>query len=479
MYLERSTAIQQKQSLTVSNNLIQSLKILQFRNDELSAFLEDQAERNPFLQVTHPLASPTPTDHGTSHATREDATARTANLEQTDRGRPNLPGRDGPAPRTVDPDQLIAATCCAQTSLREHLHRQIVIAFDDPVERGIARDLADNIDPDGYLRTDLDLLADTLGTDEDQVERVLRVVQGLDPAGIGARDLAECLRLQLIDRGLMTPPMEQMLQNLPLLARFDIARLAAVTRTCPETVIGMARTIKSLDPKPGLRFDPEPIMPALPDVLIGSDADGQVGVELNTDMLPRVLVDREYSSRIRTGAASEEDRRFVSDCLGSAGFLTRCLDQRAQTLLKVATEIAARQSAFLRHGRQHLRPLSLRDVAEATGLHESTVCRAVANKYAMTPFGMFELKFFFSNAVGGTSADEDHSAETVRLRIRKLIDSEGVDTVLCDGQIVDALKEAGIHVARRTVAKYRDMLRITSSLQRRRAKRALLEHGCA
>ena len=241
----------------------------------------------------------------------------------------------------------------------------------------------------------------------------------------------------------------------------------------------MTRIIKSLDPKPGHRFDVDPVLPALPDVLMSCAGDGEIRIELNTALLPRVLVDRQYIAAVKSRKLDDDDRRFVADCISGAGFLVRCLDQRARTLLTVATEIARRQADFVRLGRAHLKPLSMKDVADATGFHESTVWRAIANKYVLTGHGMFELRYCFSNAVAGTDDAVDHSSETVRCRIQKLVEAETADTVLCDDEIVDALKDAGIDVARRTVAKYRGMLRIPSSLQRRRQKRAQMQLQCA
>ncbi len=482
MYLDRSTAIQQKQTLTVSNSLIQSLRILQFRHDELNAYIEDQAERNPFIKLKQPMAPAQASDSKVLSQTAvatSDAMGRSSapSFDQPWKSAPS--GAGGAVRSFIDPDQAIEATCSAEITLREHLHRQIGFSFREAPDHAIAVEIVENIDPDGYMRTDLDLLAEMLGTSKEHVEQVLQVVQGFDPAGVGARSLAECLRLQLADRDELSAPMERLLDNLPLLATYDIPKLALVTRTDPNNVIAMVRRIKSLNPKPGNNFDNDPVMPALPDVLIQYGADGGIRVELNSDLLPRVLVDRQYLSQIKRVSTNDEDRRFVADCMTSANFLARSLDQRAKTLLKIATEIASHQAAFLRYGPQHLRPLSMKEVADVTGYHESTVSRATANKFVMTSHGMFELKFLFSNAIAGTRSDVDHSAETVRHQIRNLIDSETAETVLCDNQIVAALKDAGIDVARRTVAKYRDMLRIPSSRQRRRQKRAQMEFQCA
>lgn len=477
MFLERSISLQQKQALNVSSNLIQSLCILQLRHDELHAFLKEQAERNPLIEISLPLVDapgparadtftaplPRQAEAGERRSPKQSLPHSSSSMSMTGRGSYQV----GQAAADYDPFQHIAG---AAMTLREYMHEQITLSFHDATERRIAFGIADSLDPDGYLRTDTEWLAEILNTDEPRLLAVLDQVQKLEPAGVGARNLRECLCLQLANDGRLCESLEKILSNIELLARYDIARLATVTGTSQAEVLQMIKIIRSLDPKPGSRFDHEPVFPALPDVHVHCSADDKIAVELNTQLFPRVLIDRQYYSEISTRKGSEHEKRFVIDCMNDATFLVKCLDQRAATLLKVATEIASQQAAFFRHGPEHLKPLMMKDIAKATGYHESTVCRSIANKFMMTAHGMFEMKYFFSTAIAGTEGSQDHSAETVRQKIRQLVECESPETVLRDDDLVGELEKSGIKVARRTVAKYREAMRIPSSLHRRREK---------
>ncbi len=447
MNVRLSIGLQGRQSIAIAPQVIQSIRLLQFGHDELQDFLAEQAERNPLIAVT--------TD-------RPKEAARPAPAP-TGGGRREAAG-EGEGERSFED------YCAAQVSLREHLHDQAGMTFRDPVERLIAVELIEAIDADGYLRRDLDEIADRLGTAEARVEAVLARVQGFDPVGVAARDLAECLALQLRERNRLDPAMAAMLTRLDLLASYDLRQLTRVCGVDMEDIGAMAREIRSLDPRPGRRFDCDPVLPALPDILVTSGPDGSHAVELNPALLPRVLINRQYYATITANRLGAQDKRFVMDCMASARWLARNLDQRARTILKVATEIVARQADFFRHGVDHMRPLSLRDVAEVVGIHESTVCRAISNKFMLTDRGLFELKYFFSNSIAATDGGDSHCSETVRHRIAALVALEEADTVLSDDAIAAELRKAGIDIARRTIAKYRDMLNIPSSLRRRRQK---------
>ena len=333
---------------------------------------------------------------------------------------------------------------------------------------------SNHLDEAGYLRVDLDTAARELGCATAQVERVLARVQEFDPPGVFARDLAECLALQLRDRDRLDPAMQRLLEHLPLLAARNVAALMQVCQVDAEDLAEMIAEIRSLDPRPGHSFDAPPPQPVIPDILMVPQPQGGWIVELNPETMPRVLVNTRYYARVRSGVRSQAEREYLSERFQAANWLIKSLHQRALTIIKVAAEIVRRQEAFFFRGVQALRPLILREVADAIGMHESTVSRVTSNKFIATPRGVFELKFFFTSAIAASGGGEAHSAEAVRFRIRGLIDGEPPDDTLSDEKIVELLQQEGVEIARRTVAKYREAMRIPSSVQRRREKQMAL-----
>jgi len=263
--------------------------------------------------------------------------------------------------------------------------------------------------------------------------------------------------------------MAALLDHLDLLARRDLRGLMEVCGVDAEDLAEMIAELRRLDPKPGANHDAAPPAAVVPDVLMRREPDGGWSLELNPETLPRVLINRGFHARAMVICRDRDERQFLTDRLQSATWLVKSLEQRANTILKVAAEIVRRQDGFFRHGIAHLKPLILRDVAEKVEMHESTVSRVTANKYIATPRGVFELKFFFTTAIAGTGG-ESHSAEAVKHRIRDLIAAERPDDVLSDDALVAKLREEGVDIARRTVAKYREALRIPSSVQRKREK---------
>jgi RNA polymerase sigma-54 factor len=303
------------------------------------------------------------------------------------------------------------------------------------------------------------------------VERVLALVQGFDPPGIGARNLAECLSLQLRELDRYDPAMQALVSRLDLVARRDMAALKRICGVDEEDIVDMIAELRRLDPKPGRAFGGSPVQVLVPDVFVRSAPDGSWLVDLNPDTLPRVLMNQTYYTRVSRAARSEGDKAFVAECLQTANWLTRSLEQRARTILKVAAEIVRQQDGFFAHGVSHLRPLNLKTVADAIGMHESTVSRVTSNKSIGSARGVLEMKYFFTASIPGMAGADAHSSEAVRWRIKQLIDGEGRD-ILSDDALVQKLKVEGIDIARRTVAKYRESLRIPSSIERRREKAA-------
>jgi RNA polymerase sigma-54 factor len=372
-------------------------------------------------------------------------------------------------------DYNLEAFVSAETTLVDHLAQQLALAVADPARRMIGQYLIDLVDEAGYLAGDVALAAERLGTSPAEIEAVLAILQGFDPPGVCARNLPECLAIQLKERDRFDPAMQALVAHLDLLAKRDVAALRKHCGVSEEDLSDMIAEIRHLNPKPGLAFGSTLVQPIVPDVFVRPGPDGGFVVELNSDTLPKVLVNQIYHAEIAKTAKQEKDKTYLADCLQSATWLIRALDQRAKTILKVSTEIVRQQDAFFTHGVQHLRPLNLKTIADAIGMHESTVSRVTANKYMATSRGIFELKYFFTSAIAAADGGEAHSAEAVRHRIRQLIDAERPDQVLSDDTIVEKLREAGIDIARRTVAKYREAMRIASSVQRRREKHVVLD----
>jgi RNA polymerase sigma-54 factor len=322
--------------------------------------------------------------------------------------------------------------------------------------------------PAGRLTAEPAAIADAMAIELERVEAVRARMMRFDPVGLFARDLKECLAAQLAERDRLDPAMAALLENLDLLARRELRRLTTICGVDMDDLAEMIAEIRTLDPKPAANYESVPTQLVVPDILMRSSPDGGWLIELNPETMPRLLVNERFYARVAP-RARKEDRLFLAEHLASANWLVRSLQQRAQTILKVSAEIIRQQDGFMRLGVAHLRPLILRDIAEAVEMHESTVSRVTANKYIATPRGTFELKYFFTTAIPGTDG-ASHSAEAVRFRIRALIDAEAVEEILSDDAIVAALRNEGVDIARRTVAKYREALHIPNSVQRRREK---------
>jgi RNA polymerase sigma-54 factor len=492
--------LRQSQALVMTPQLQQAIKMLQLSNLELVDFVAAEIEQNPLLEHGEREAddaSPAPAE-ADGRLTRSDgepvalpealAEGSTAEVAgdaaehwrdaagdegdgSIDRGGDARPWQTAGGGRFDDDDlRSIDQAAARPKTLREHLVEQIGADLPDLADRAIAFHLLDQLDEAGYLRGGLDGAAERLGCAPARVEGVLARLQEFDPPGVFARDLPECLALQLRDRNRLDPAMQKLLDNLPLLAARNGAALLRLCGVDAEDLGEMVAEIKSLDPRPGHAFDPPLAQPVVPDIIMRAQPQGGWIVELNADTLPRVLVNNRYYAKISGAARSKADRDYLTDRLQAANWLIRSLHQRATTILKVAAEIVRQQDGFFRHGVQALRPLILRDIADAIGMHESTVSRVTTNKYIATPRGLFELKYFFTSSIAASRGGESHSAESVRFRIRGLIDGETCDEPLSDERIVELLQQEGVEIARRTVAKYREAMRIPSSVQRRREK---------
>jgi RNA polymerase sigma-54 factor len=479
MALSQRLDLRQSQALVMTPQLQQAIKLLQLSNLELSAFIETELEENPLLE-----RDDTPADGVAETPASEDPAVPAPDQEEVDRwresageeGEGNLDLAGDPAawrkPASAAPGggsgemPGLDQTLSRPLTLRDHLLAQLSVDIAEPVDRVIGTHLVDMTDDAGYLQGDLADVADRLDCDVARIEATLAKLQRFDPPGVFARDLAECLTLQLKDRNRFDPAMQALLANLPLLAGRDAAALMHLCSVDAEDLAEMVAELRALNPKPGLAFDTTSVQAIVPDVLVRPQGVGWA-VELNNDTLPRVLVNNRYYAEVTGAARSKAERDYLVDRYQQANWLAKALHQRATTILKVSTEIVRQQEGFFRHGVRHLRPLVLRDIAEAIGMHESTVSRVTSGKYMATPRGIYELKYFFTAAIAATGGGAALSAEAVRFRIRALIGAEA-DEVLSDDRVVEILLAEGIDIARRTVAKYREALRIPSSVQRRR-----------
>jgi RNA polymerase sigma-54 factor len=510
MALSQRLEFRQSQALVMTPQLMQAIKLLQLSSLDLAAYVEAELEKNPLLERANDDEGPSvdssgdaPESLATGERTEGDwageemETSRSSmeqglgteleNVFPDDAGgaetRASVADAEGPAAYSEwsssvagarsDGDYNPESFVSAETTLAVHLSNQLPLAIADPARRMIGQYLIDLVDEAGYLSGDLVAVAEKLGAPLAEVEAVLAIVQSFDPLGVCARNLTECLTIQLRERDRFDPAMQALVANLELLAKRDFAALRKLCGVGDEDLIDMIAEIKQLNPKPGLAFGSTMVQPIVPDVFVRPAPDGSWQVELNSDTLPKVLISQRYYAQVSKTTRNDKDKTYLADCLQTATWLVRALDQRAKTILKVSSEIVRQQDAFFVNGVQHLRPLNLKTVAEAIGMHESTVSRVTANKYMATNRGIFELKYFFTSAIASTDGGDAHSAEAVRHRIKQLIDAESGDDILSDDTLVEKLKESGIDIARRTVAKYREAMHIPSSVQRRREKRVL------
>ncbi|MCG8690022.1 MAG: RNA polymerase factor sigma-54 [Minwuiales bacterium] len=509
--------LRQSQALVMTPQLQQAIKLLQLSNLELGDYVERELERNPLLErdESGPAEGAAPEagqtepgkaadsvdtsdlvatelkikDDGASSADAEasldadyasvysedSASDAAADFAGSGGGEPPAgPYREnGGSSRFEDPDFSLENTLTEAVSLKDHLTAQIPGSLLEPVDRMIGAYLIDSIDEAGYLMEPLDHIAQRLGCETADVARTLKQIQTFDPPGVFARDLAECLALQLRELDRLDPAMQALLDNLDKVAARDVSGLMKICGVDSDDITDMVAEIKALNPKPGLAYGTETVQTVVPDVFIREDPEGGWLVELNSETLPRVLVNNRYYAKVTKESRNPEERSYLTDCLHSANWLVKSLSQRANTILRVSSEIVRQQDGFFAHGVQHLRPLNLRTIAEAIEMHESTVSRVTANKYMATPRGIFELKYFFTSAIASSDGGEAHSAEAVRHRIKELIDAERPGMVLSDDKLVELLRKEDIDIARRTVAKYREALGIPSSVQRRREKKLL------
>lgn len=488
--------LRQSQSLVMTPQLQQAIKLLALSNLEIETFIGEALDANPLLDVgaqapaAETVEAPAearvtaletsgvdrligegraaddrPLDIDTGALDRDRDTGDGAVRDETWGADLRLSGasggEEGPG---IDERAALGGT------LAEHLEAQVGAVAGDPFTEGVARYIIGQLDEAGYLPVSLSELAGDLGVDPGEMEEGLALVQALDPTGVGARSLSECIALQAREADRYDPLMAKMIDNLDLLAKGELPRLKRICGVDDEDFADMLAELRGYDPKPGLRFGGEPSGAVTPDILVTARSDGGWDIALNQATLPRLIVNRGYYVEMKGECDDKASRAWLSDKLADANWLIKALDQRQKTILKVAAELVKQQDGFFRKGVAHLRPLTLRAVAEAIGMHESTVSRVTSNKFLNCPRGTYELKYFFSSGVASADGEGGASAEAVKAAIRQLIDAEDAKAILSDDALVDLLKGKGFELARRTVAKYREAIGLGSSVQRRRQK---------
>lgn len=515
------------QALVMTPQLQQAIRLLQMNNIELTSYIEGELEQNPLLERESPnddsqdspeerassedspdawenpaealapdaagpdappdqpdLVTLAESDSGSAH---QDAAPEADHQNTFDTDEPfGSGGEDGtgsdlvwqesvPGGGEMFGDMPEQAPVANEETLRAHLLMQLSVEISDPVDRHIGTHLIGSLDDAGYFAGETGSMALALGCPEARIEKVLEQLKQFDPAGVFADSLAECLALQLREKNRFDPAMEILIDNLELLGAHRFDELRALCSVDKEDFLEMVQEIKALNPKPASQFDHTIAETMIPDVMMRQNKSGEWLIELNSDALPRVLVNSQYYAIIRKKTHDKAEKEYITEQFNTANWLVKSLHQRAQTILKVATELVDQQAGFFQHGVEYLKPMTLRDVALAIEMHESTVSRVTSNKYIATPRGIFELKYFFTSALA-YSEGEAKSSETVRFRIRDMIDDEPPDQILSDDAICDMLRADGIEIARRTVAKYRDAMHIPSSVRRRREKVSVLSN---
>lgn len=504
--------IKQSQSLVLTPQLQQAIKMLQLSSIELVEFVAEEVAQNPLLEYSE--TSPDRNDQEKSKAAEKEAASQNEDTKTTDDFlQDHSPvSTETDTPLDTDYSEMYDDSASDQMgtlpeqnlglngsnmitggsgnfdfsdttfeqkqsdtlSLKSHLEEQLVLLNAAPYEKIIIQYLIGLMDEAGYITEETHLIAERCGCDVEDIERIFKIAQTLEPLGVFARSLSECLKIQQIQADRYDPAMEIFLDNLEMLGERKFSDLRKLCNVSKEDFLDMVEEIKSLNPKPGLEFGEEVVFTVIPDVFVKKSPKGKWFVELNNDTLPKVLVNKRYLKEVGSDNIKKEDKDYIDECVSKANWLVKALDQRANTILKVSSELVRLQKKFLNEGIQYLAPINLKTIAEAIEMHESTVSRVTANKYIATPRGIFEMKFFFTTAIGSLDSDNQHSSRSIKYKIKQLIDDEDPKKILSDDKIVEMIRAEGIDIARRTVAKYRESLEIPSSIIRRRMKNPVL-----
>ena len=485
MPLSQKMTLRQNQSLFLTPKLQQSLKLLKLSNLELAEYLEKELERNPLLEPEYEQKTQSKSDDWLNSSLIKDLKAKDIeNINNIFRPLPkfystlnnNFGNKNQPLPPTQTSEKnnhkiennIIKQEYSTNETLKDHLTFQLGIEISNPNIKFIGMQLIDLVNDAGYLTESLESISVSIGSNIKIITNTLKELQKFDPIGVFARNLSECLTLQLKERNKFDQAMEIMINNLDLIAQNDIKKLSKLCAIDFKHIVEMIGEIKSLNPKPGLIYGNEIIQTIVPDIFVEEQTNGGWIVKLNNETLPKVLVNSSYYTKISQDINKESEKNYLSEILSSANWLVKAIEQRADTILKVATEITTQQNDFMKNGVKKLKPLKLKDIAKKIEMHDSTVSRVTANKYISTPQGIFPMKYFFTPGIPSTIGNKFHSAESVRIQIQKLIQQEKVGQNLSDDKIAEILRDLNINIARRTVTKYRKMQKIPSSIQRKK-----------
>lgn len=479
--------IRQSQSLLMTTQLRQAINLLQMSNVELSELIETELSQNPLLEREEDISEKEIEKKEQSETEEPIETIEDYGLDVDYDNEFDDFGSDR---ESYDNNGDYAFEDYSKTrqanisedfdffedklshikSLYDFLKEQIYLAFKKNYDKIIALRLCEFLDDSGYFIGNTKKISSSLNIEEEKTLNILSKLKEFEPSGIFASSLAECLKTQLKDKNLFNEKIEILLNNLDLLANGNFAKIKNICKiSTDEELASIIKNIKAQNPKPANKFFTENTQYIIPDILVRTNKNGDYIIELNPASLPRVLINQSYVSEI-SKLYNKEANKYIKKQLSSASFLVKALHQRATTILRVSEEIITRQKDFFKQGVKHLRPMLLRDIAEAIEMHESTISRVTTNKFMMTPRGLFELKYFFSSAAGSYSNDDTTSIISIKHKIKDIIDNESKSKILSDDKIVEMLASEEIKIARRTIAKYRDSMNIPSSSIRKKTK---------
>ena len=477
MQISQNLKLKQSQSLVMTPQLQQAIKLLQLNNIELTNLVNKELEENPFLEnesleendqelyddeKTNDLKESFETGESISDEPKNEDYENRWDLETSY----DFSNKKS-ASETGDAGSVIEQTLSNRVSLKSILLSQAELEFADPDKKEISKILIDYIDENGWLSESIETISEFSDFRIERISQVLQEMQNFEPNGVFARNLKECLKIQLRNNQTLDKNKEIIIDNLELLGSGSIKALQKLTDSKEEDLKDNIRLIRSLDPKPGRKYNSDPDNIFHPDVIVTKN-NTDWSVELNEGTLPKITVNEDYAKEIENLDCKDSDKKFINESLNSARWLLKAIQQRNITTLKISSEIVNQQKLFFEKGKKFLKPMVLKDVAKKINMHESTVSRVTSDKLMLTPRGIFEMKLFFSASISSTKKGETHSAESVRESLKKLISSEPLNSPLSDEMLVERLQAEGIDLARRTVAKYRELLNIPASSVRRK-----------